>query len=189
MLFQSFRAMSRELHSPLRAAPRSSRQRATTGTEHGSSMTRPGTASAGRPPLSIPRKSSPTRISPWHRWYVILPSPSRGSAYTSRHPQSSVLYEVVSECLEGFRAARGCDRDRVPLFVGRTFGDYLTCGLPSTASFAFTASAGTRARASVPVGARRAGRSRRPPCVARTWATALRTRRSTAASRWSPATW
>src|SRR2546422_2762049 len=49
--------------------------------------------------------------------------------YTPRHPEESVLYQVVAEQLETL-LARQQERDRpVPLFVEREFRTYLTCGI------------------------------------------------------------
>src|SRR5438093_8625907 len=49
--------------------------------------------------------------------------------YTPRHPEESILYDVVAEQLETF-LARQRERDRpVPLFVEREFRSFLDCGI------------------------------------------------------------
>src|SRR5712691_2875646 len=49
--------------------------------------------------------------------------------YTPRHPEQSVLYQVVAEQLESFLARRQ-ERDRpVPRFVEKEFRSFLDCGV------------------------------------------------------------
>src|SRR5712691_7081667 len=49
--------------------------------------------------------------------------------YTPRHPEQSVLYQVVAEQLESF-LARQQERDRpVPRFVEKEFRSFLDCGI------------------------------------------------------------
>jgi ribosomal protein S27E len=50
--------------------------------------------------------------------------------YAARRPQDSVLYQVVASELEGFLADAQCAGHPVPLFIERTFRDYLSCGVP-----------------------------------------------------------
>jgi len=49
--------------------------------------------------------------------------------YTPRHPEESLMYQVVAEQLETFLARRQ-ERDRaVPRFVEEEFRSYLRCGI------------------------------------------------------------
>lgn len=50
-------------------------------------------------------------------------------AYRPRQPECSVLYEVIDEQLEGFLAAAASRGHPLPLFIERTFRNYLACGI------------------------------------------------------------
>jgi len=58
---------------------------------------------------------------------------SRSSAviYTARRPDDSILHQVVAEGLDDFLADGAASGHRVPLFIERTFRDYLLCGDPA----------------------------------------------------------
>lgn len=55
-------------------------------------------------------------------------SPARHPAYEARRPERSILHEVVAAELEGFLVNSEKRGRTVPLFVERTFRDYLGCG-------------------------------------------------------------
>src|SRR2546426_4475738 len=60
--------------------------------------------------------------------------------YAPRHPEKTVLYQVVAEQLETF-LTRQQERDRpVPRFVEEEFRSFLDCGLLARVSCAFIAS-------------------------------------------------